>query len=465
MTDARHTDTPSSAGRPGLQAQGASEPHPVATGVGALGGAAAGAAAGTLAGPVGTVLGAVGGAVVGGLGGRAVGQAFDPAQEERYWRQHFADEPYVEAGRSYEDYGPAYSLGMSGRQSYGGSFDDAQERLSQQWAGQRGGSSLSWLQAREPSRAAWHRVQALYPLAGEGGSVLPSGAGGSTTLKAGPEDNSAEADLGLGLDSGRTYSTASSASRAEHMAGSPGPGQSNTMRSSDGLQDRTRAVDSADQAQPSTTSGVQKDLSFDTLPRTDSSMLDRTDARISGSQAAGTGMGSTGALSSAQSVTEGATMGASMGEVSDTDDVVDVLNDLIECCRDGEYGFRLCAQHAKEPELKRALSEHAQACQQAAKELMDCIGQLGGQIDDGGSLMGSMHRGWVSVKGTLAGYSDRAMLEEAERGQDSALASYHQALHEKLPMAVHALVQRQAEAVKLSHDDMKSRRNRLQGRS
>ena len=328
-------------------------------------------------------------------------QAFDPAQEERYWREHFADEPYVEAGRAYEDYGPAYTLGMSGRQSYGGSFDDAQERLSQQWAGHRGGSSLSWLQAREPSRAAWHRVEALYPLAGEGGSVDSSGAGVSTTLKAGPEANSAEADLGLGLDSGRTYSTASSASRAEHMTSSPGPGQSNTMRTSGGLQDQA----SVGHAQPSTTSGVHKGLSFDTLPRTDSSMLAPTGARVSGSEASG------------------AVMGSTLAEVSDTGDVVDVLNDLIECCRDGEYGFRLCAQHATEPELKRVLNEHAQTCQQAAKALMDCIGQLGGQIDDGGSLMGSMHRGWVSVKGTLAGYSDRAMLEEAERGQDSVLAS------------------------------------------
>jgi uncharacterized protein (TIGR02284 family) len=291
--------------------------------------------------------------------------------------------------------------------------------------------------------------------------VVSSGAGGSTTLKVGREANSADADLGLGLDSGRTYSTASPASRAERVADSHGPGQSNTMRSSSGLQDLGGAVGSAGQAQPSTTNGVQKDLSFDTLPRTDSSMLERREARVSGREASGAGMGSTGALSSAES----ATMGVSMGEVSDTGDVVDVLNDLIECCRDGEYGFRLCAQHAKEPELKRVLSEHAQACQQAAKALMDCIGQLGGQIDDGGSLMGSMHRGWVSVKGTLAGYSDRAMLDEAERGQDSALACYHQALNEKLPAAVHALVQRQAEAVKLSHDDMKSRRNRLQGRA
>jgi uncharacterized protein (TIGR02284 family) len=463
MVETRNMDNPSPAGRPGLQPQGESESHPVATGVGAVGGGAAGAAAGTLAGPVGTVVGAVAGAVVGGLGGRALGQAFDPAEEDRYWRQHYADEPYAEAGRSYDDYGPAYTLGMSGRQNYGGSFDDAEERLSQEWGRQRAGSSLSWQQAREPSRAAWYRVESQYPAAGQSLSEeglerddgLTTGQTG-TTVRAGREDNSADADLGLGLDSGRTYSTDSSAGRAERYD-SHGPDQSNTLRSSGGLQDLGGAVGSARQA-PSSTSGRDlDDLSFDNLSRTDSSMQGRQDTRVSRPEASEAGMGAFGAVGSAQS--------ASTDDVSDTGDVVDVLNDLIECCRDGEYGFRLCAQHTQQPELKRVLSQHADDCQHAAQELMDCIGQLGGQIDDGGSLMGSMHRGWVSVKGTLAGYSDRAMLEEAERGEDTALSRYRHALNEMLPPAVHALVQRQAEGVKRKHDDIKTWRDRLQDRT
>jgi uncharacterized protein (TIGR02284 family) len=152
------------------------------------------------------------------------------------------------------------------------------------------------------------------------------------------------------------------------------------------------------------------------------------------------------------------------GELGDEDDVVDGLNDLIECCRDGEYGFALCAEHAQSPQIKLRLSQHADEFRSAARELMDCIHRLGGKVDDGGSMMGSMHRGWVSVKGTLVGYSDRAMLAEAERGQDTALARYRKALDEKLPADVRSLVQRQAAEVQRRRDALKQWRDRLQAR-
>ncbi len=148
------------------------------------------------------------------------------------------------------------------------------------------------------------------------------------------------------------------------------------------------------------------------------------------------------------------------GEASDRDDVVDVLNDLVECCRDGEYGFHLCAEHVQNTELKQRLGEHADECRSAARELMDCIRQLGGEADDGGSAMGSVHRGWVSLKGTLAGYSDKAMLKEAERGQDTARAHYRKALKEKLPPEVRSLVQRQADGAQRKRDEMKAWRER-----
>ena len=36
------------------------------------------------------------------------------------------------------------------------------------------------------------------------------------------------------------------------------------------------------------------------------------------------------------------------------DDVVDELNDLIETCKDGEYGFRTCAEHVKSTQLRQS---------------------------------------------------------------------------------------------------------------
>ncbi len=37
--------------------------------------------------------------------------------------------------------------------------------------------------------------------------------------------------------------------------------------------------------------------------------------------------------------------------------IVDALEDLIEICRDGQNGYRDGSEHAKNPELKKVLSE------------------------------------------------------------------------------------------------------------
>jgi uncharacterized protein (TIGR02284 family) len=50
--------------------------------------------------------------------------------------------------------------------------------------------------------------------------------------------------------------------------------------------------------------------------------------------------------------------------------------------------------------------------------------EFGSTTEEGGSAMGAMHRGWVSIKSKLTTYDDKAVLEEAERGEDNAKARY-----------------------------------------
>ena len=50
------------------------------------------------------------------------------------------------------------------------------------------------------------------------------------------------------------------------------------------------------------------------------------------------------------------------------DDAIDTLNDLLESCRDGEYGFRECAGHTKAQDIKTVLGQRAEDCRQAAAE-------------------------------------------------------------------------------------------------
>jgi uncharacterized protein (TIGR02284 family) len=299
--------------------------HPVGTGLGAAaGGAAAGAAAGAFGGPVGAVAGAVIGAVAGGLGGKAVAEAINPTAEEAYWRDNYTREPYYESSRSYEDYAPAYRLGVYGRSNYTGTFDEAQSDMSVYWDSRKENSRLSWPEAEAASRAAWTRV----------------------------------------------------------------------------------------------------------------------DQQLSGSS---------------RTVS---------GEVADNDDVIDTLNDLLETCRDGEYGFTQSAEHAKAQDIKTLLLRHADECRGAAAELAGQIRQFGGEPDEGGTTSGAMHRGWVSVRGALSGYTDLAMLEECERGEDAALARYRKALKQDgLPSGVRSLIERQAQGAQRNHDQIKAMRDALKAAS
>ncbi len=141
------------------------------------------------------------------------------------------------------------------------------------------------------------------------------------------------------------------------------------------------------------------------------------------------------------------------------DDVIDTLNDLIENCKDGEYGFQTSAEYLQDPAIKQSFMTRAQQCREAASELQTLVVQLGGNAEKSGTVAGAMHRGWVAVKGTLSGYSDKAILEEAERGEDTALARYREALEKSLPPNVRSVVERQFEGAKRNHAQVRTLRD------
>ncbi|GAB3247174.1 ferritin-like domain-containing protein [Chitinimonas naiadis] len=142
------------------------------------------------------------------------------------------------------------------------------------------------------------------------------------------------------------------------------------------------------------------------------------------------------------------------------DDIIDTLNDLIETSNDGAYGFDQCAQYASATELKNLFRMRANECQQAARELAELVTAHGGKPDTGGTVSGALHRGWVSVRSAVTGNEDLTILEECERGEDTAKAQYRKALGQQLPESVRAVVNRQNLGVLHNHDEIKALRNR-----
>ena len=149
-----------------------------------------------------------------------------------------------------------------------------------------------------------------------------------------------------------------------------------------------------------------------------------------------------------------------MAGTMSNDDVISTLNDLIETCKDGEFGFTACAKHTSSSELRSLFLQRAAECKTAAAELQPYVVQYGGKPDQGGSASGALHRGWVAVRGSLVGFSDQAMLDECERGEDAALARYRKALKQELPEPLLALVQRQEMGVQRNPAQITALRDR-----
>jgi uncharacterized protein (TIGR02284 family) len=143
------------------------------------------------------------------------------------------------------------------------------------------------------------------------------------------------------------------------------------------------------------------------------------------------------------------------------DDVIDTLNTLIETCKDGEYGFRTSAERVKSTQLREVFTSRAEDCRHGATELQEIVSRLGGKVETGSSVSGTLHRGWVSIKQAVSGDSDQSALNECERGEDAALARYRDAIKKDLPADIAAVVQRQYEGVKRNHDQIRTLRDQM----
>jgi uncharacterized protein (TIGR02284 family) len=141
---------------------------------------------------------------------------------------------------------------------------------------------------------------------------------------------------------------------------------------------------------------------------------------------------------------------------TDNDNVISTLNNLIETCKDGENGFRTAADGVKNSELKTLFLTYSQQRAQFAAELQAEVRNLGGDPENTGSVAASLHRGWINIKSTVTGEDEGAVISECERGEDSAVKNYKEALNEDLPANLQSILQRQFTEVKEAHNRIRA---------
>lgn len=135
------------------------------------------------------------------------------------------------------------------------------------------------------------------------------------------------------------------------------------------------------------------------------------------------------------------------------------LNNLIETCEDAHEGFKQAAEGVSSEQLKSVFMKYSQERAGYVADLQNLVRTLGGDPEDAGSTAGALHRGWINIKSALTGSDDAAILNECERGEDSAKNAYKEAQKEDLPGYIRDIVQTQFEGVLAAHDHIRTLRD------
>jgi uncharacterized protein (TIGR02284 family) len=142
-----------------------------------------------------------------------------------------------------------------------------------------------------------------------------------------------------------------------------------------------------------------------------------------------------------------------------TKSISSVLNGLIETCKDGQHGFRTAADDVSNPSLKSLFDELSMERGRFIAELEHLVRSVGEDVEQSGSVAGVMHRAWIDLKSAISSGSEHSILAECERGEDSAVAEYREALEHELPTTIHNVVQQQYYAIQQAHDRVRDLRD------
>ena len=146
-----------------------------------------------------------------------------------------------------------------------------------------------------------------------------------------------------------------------------------------------------------------------------------------------------------------------------TENLVEVLNDLVHINNDRIEGYEKAAEDTKDidVDLKAIFIKMAEESIKYKTELVNEISKLGGEPATGTSGLGKIHRAWMEVKATFTGEDRQSVLESCEFGEDAAQKAYRDALASDAEMNAETrqLITSQQASLKNSHDIIKKYRD------
>ena len=132
----------------------------------------------------------------------------------------------------------------------------------------------------------------------------------------------------------------------------------------------------------------------------------------------------------------------------DKEKVISQLNHLLNRTYDAEKGYVEAANHISSKSLNSWLQENAFQRYRFGHELKSEIKRLGGTPDKGTTLLGEAHQFWMNLKSYFTSVDEIGMLNEAIRGENTAVEDYDQALEITLPVETKILLEDHRQIIK-----------------
>ncbi|WP_209400381.1 PA2169 family four-helix-bundle protein [Pseudozobellia sp. WGM2] len=125
------------------------------------------------------------------------------------------------------------------------------------------------------------------------------------------------------------------------------------------------------------------------------------------------------------------------------------LQDVIDKNEDAVKGFEKAAENSKEVSTKNYFLGRIENRKSFLKQLKNAVPelQLGNEKIEG-TTAGAAHRTWMDVKAFFSGDNDESMLEEAVRGDKSAIKEYSEVIAEtQVPARVKEILREQRSTI------------------
>ncbi|OZV71150.1 ferritin-like domain-containing protein [Winogradskyella aurantia] len=136
--------------------------------------------------------------------------------------------------------------------------------------------------------------------------------------------------------------------------------------------------------------------------------------------------------------------------------ISDKLNELLIKNYDAEKGYINAMKEVDNANVKKFFKKRAEERSRFARQLRTEILTYGELPEDSGSIKGTLHRNWMTLKSTFSTNSEETILNEALRGEKASLEEYNELLsNNNFPSRLIEMLREQRNAIEAAINSVK----------